>query len=61
MEESKKYSKFLSQLIADKFFLYGNHSKNSLVFNGIPDKQLEISGCARYDILFNERKNNEEK
>jgi UDP-N-acetylglucosamine 2-epimerase len=61
MDDSKKYSKFLSQLIADKFFLYGNHSKNSLVFNGIPDEQLEISGCARYDMLFNEIKNNEEK
>ena len=57
MEESKKYAKFLSQLIADKFCLYGDHSKNALTFHGIPEEQLVISGCPRYDILFNEREN----
>ena len=61
MEESKKYRKFLSQLIADKFFVYGNHSKNSLTFHGVPEESLVISGSARYDILFNEIKNTEEK
>jgi len=59
MEESKKYAKFLSQLIADKFFLYGDHSKNALTFHGIPKEPLVISGCPRYDILFNERENEE--
>ncbi len=61
MEESKKYSKFLSQLIADKFFLYGDHSKNALTFHGIPEEPLVISGSPRYDILFNEREKTEEK
>jgi UDP-N-acetylglucosamine 2-epimerase len=61
MEESKKYSKFLSQLIADKFFLYGNHAKNALTFHGIPEKSLVVSGSARYDTLFNQKKNTEEK
>jgi UDP-N-acetylglucosamine 2-epimerase len=61
MEESKKYSPFLSQLIADKFFLYGDHSKNALTFHGIPEKPLIVSGSPRYDILFNERENTEEK
>ena len=61
MEGYKRYPKFLSQLISDKFFLYGNHSKNSLTFNGIPDEQLIISGCSRYDILFNEVKKTEER
>ena len=56
MEESKKYSKFLSQLIADNFFLYGNHAKNALTFHGIPEKPLVISGSSRYDILFNQKK-----
>jgi len=60
MEESKKYSKLLSQLIADKFYIYGNHSKKNLAFHGIPNEQLEISGCSRYDILFEERKNTKE-
>jgi len=61
MEESKKYRKFLSQLIADKFFIYGNHAKNALTFHGVPEKPLVISGSPRYDILFNEIKNTEEK
>jgi UDP-N-acetylglucosamine 2-epimerase len=61
MEESKKYAKFLSQLIADNFFIYGNHAKNALTFHGIPEKSLVISGSARYDILFNQKKNTEEK
>ena len=61
MEGSKRYPKFLSQLIADKFFLYGNHSKNSLTFNGISNEQLIISGCSRYDILFNQVKKTEER
>jgi UDP-N-acetylglucosamine 2-epimerase len=61
MKESKKYSPFLSQLIADKFFLYGDHSKNALTFHGIPEKPLIVSGSPRYDILFNERENTEEK
>ena len=61
MEKSKKYSKFLSQLVADKFFLYGSHTEKSLTFHGIPKEKLIISGCGRYDILFNEKKNTEEK
>ncbi len=60
MKESKKYSKLLSQLIADKFYIYGNHSKKNLAFHGIPNEQLEISGCSRYDILFEERENTKE-
>lgn len=60
MEEFEEYSKFLSQLIADKFLIYGNQAKNALTFHGIPDEPLIISGCARYDILFNETKNSEE-
>jgi len=61
MEESKKYSKLLSQSFVDKFFIYGDHSKKNLIFHGIPDEQLGISGCSRYDILFDERENTEEE
>ena len=61
MEKSKKYSKFLSQLVADKFFLYGSHTEKSLTYHGIPKEKLIISGCGRYDILFNEKENTEEK
>jgi len=61
MKEYMKYRKFLSELIADKFFVYGNHSKKHSMFNGIPEDKLVMSGCGRYDDLFNNAKDNEEK
>ena len=61
MDKSKTYPKFLSQLIADKFFIYGNHTKDSLTFHGISEKSLITTGCGRYDVLFNESKNTEGK
>ncbi len=61
MEKYSNHRKFLSQLIADKFFVYGNFSKKHSICDGIPEERLIISGCGRYDILFNDRENTEEK
>jgi UDP-N-acetylglucosamine 2-epimerase len=61
MEKYSNHRKFLSQLIADKFFVYGNYSKKHSICDGIPEEQLIISGCGRYDILFNDIEKTEEK
>jgi UDP-N-acetylglucosamine 2-epimerase len=61
VEKYSNHRKFLSQLIADKFFVYGNYSKKHSISDGIPEEKLVISGCGRYDILFNNIEKTEEK
>jgi len=61
MKEYTEYRPFLTQLIADKFFIYGEYSKKNSIFNKITKEQLVISGCGRYDILFNDIEKTEKK